>query len=76
LRFFLFCQPENDEQQQEITLKKLLLLAFLVFLAVELRKSAKMVIRAMHTKNSILGRHGLQENRTPRVIDLPQRWSI
>jgi hypothetical protein len=40
LHFFLFCQPEDDEKQQELTLKKLLLLAFL---AVEVRKSAKIV---------------------------------
>ncbi len=34
LHFFLFCQPEDDEKQQELTLKKEYLLAFLAFLAV------------------------------------------
>ena len=43
LRFFLFCQPEDDEKQQKLTLKTWHLLAFLAFLAVEVRKSAKVV---------------------------------
>jgi hypothetical protein len=43
LHFFLFCQPENDKKQQEPTLKKWHLLAFLAFLVVEVRKSAKLV---------------------------------
>jgi hypothetical protein len=43
LHFFLFCQAEDDENQQERTLTKWHLLAFLAFLAVEVRKSAKVV---------------------------------
>jgi hypothetical protein len=43
LHFFLFCQAEDDENQQERPLTKWHLLAFLAFLAVEVRKSAKVV---------------------------------
>jgi hypothetical protein len=41
LHFFLFCQPEDDKKQQELTLKKWFLLAFLAFLAVKVQKSVK-----------------------------------